>query len=76
MDTPYARFRYKVAKTTVVQPGDVGVLADRGYDLVLTTCTPLYSASHRLIVWGRLAYAKPLRWAPRPDERRPAVSAG
>ena len=60
VDTPYARFRYKVAKTTVVKPGDVGVLADRGYDLVLTTCTPLYSASHRLIVWGRLAYAKPL----------------
>ena len=60
VDTPYARFRYKVAKTTVVKPGDVGVLADRGYDLVLTTCTPLYSASHRLIVWGRQAYAKPL----------------
>jgi sortase A len=56
VETPYARFRYSVAKTTVVQPADVGVLADRGYDLVLTTCTPLYSASHRLIIWGRLSY--------------------
>jgi sortase A len=59
VDTPYARFRYKVAKTSVVRPDDVGVLADRGYDLVLTTCTPLYSASRRLIVWARLAYATP-----------------
>ena len=59
VDTPYARFRYRVAKTSVVLPTDVGVLADRGYDLVLTTCTPLYSASHRLIIWGRLVYARP-----------------
>jgi sortase A len=54
METPYARFVYEVAKTTTVLPGDVGVLYDRGYGLVLTTCTPRYSASNRLIVWGRL----------------------
>lgn len=54
VETPYARFVYKVAKTTTVRPGDVGVLYDRGYGIVLTTCTPRYSASHRLIVWGRL----------------------
>jgi LPXTG-site transpeptidase (sortase) family protein len=60
LDTPYARFRYAVAKTTVVQPNDVSVLYDRGYGLVLTTCTPLYSASHRLIVWGRLVKSVPL----------------
>jgi sortase A len=60
VDTPYARFKYEVAKTSVVLPDDVGVLADRGYDLVLTTCTPLYSASHRLIVWGHLVYARPV----------------
>jgi sortase A len=61
METPYARFRYRVTKTSVVVPTDVGVLADRGYAVVLTTCTPLYSASHRLIVWGTLAYARPLQ---------------
>jgi sortase A len=55
METPYARFVYVVEKTTTVLPDDVGVLYDRGYGLVLTTCTPRYSASHRLIVWGRLA---------------------
>jgi sortase A len=60
LDTPYARFRYEVVKTTVVKPTDVSVLWDRGYGLVLTTCTPLYSASHRLIVWGRLVNSVPL----------------
>jgi sortase A len=62
-DTPYARFRYAVVKTTVVLPTDTGVLADRGYALVLTTCTPMYSASHRMIVWARLAKATPLKKA-------------
>jgi len=61
VDTPYARFRYSVVKTTVVHPSDLGVLDDRGYGLVLTTCTPPYSASHRLIVWAELEKAKPLR---------------
>jgi sortase A len=63
VDTPYARFRYAVAKTTTVDPTDIGVLSDRGYGLVLTTCTPPYSAAHRLIVWATLEKAKPLRKA-------------
>jgi sortase A len=54
VDTPYAHFVYKVVKTTTVRPDDTGVLYDRGYGLVLTTCTPRYSASHRLIVWGKV----------------------
>jgi sortase A len=61
VDTPYARFRYKVARTTTVDPTDIGVLEDRGYGLVLTTCTPPYSAAHRLIVWATLEKARPLR---------------
>jgi len=52
VDTPYGHFTYHVAKTTTVLPSDVGVLYDRGYALVLTTCTPRYSASHRLVVWA------------------------
>jgi len=63
VDTPYARFRYEVAKTTTVDPTDIGVLEDRGYGLVLTTCTPPYSAAHRLIVWATLERARPLRAA-------------
>lgn len=60
VETPYARFRYRVAKTTTVDPTDIGVLRDRGYGLVLTTCTPPYSAEHRLIVWATLEKARPL----------------
>jgi sortase A len=63
MDTPYARFRYEVAKTTTVDPSDTGVLLDRGYGLVLTTCTPPYSAAHRLVVWATLVKSRPLRAA-------------
>jgi sortase A len=63
LDTPYARFRYRVAKTTTVDPADVGVLRDRGYGLVLTTCTPPYSAARRLIVWASLETVRPLRAA-------------
>lgn len=59
VQTPYAKFRYVVAKTSVVRPDETGVLFDRGYGLVLTTCTPPYSASHRLIVWAKLKSATP-----------------
>jgi sortase A len=55
VDTPYGRFVYRVARLTTVLPSDVGVLRDRGYGLVLTTCTPPYSASHRLVVWADAA---------------------
>ncbi len=63
MDTPYGKFRYAVAKTTTVDPTDTSVLFDRGYGLVLTTCTPPYSAAHRLVVWATLEKATPLRAA-------------
>lgn len=59
VETPYARFRYSVVKKTVVRPADISVLFDRGYALVLTTCTPPYSASHRLIIWGALESLTP-----------------
>lgn len=59
VDAPYATLSYAVVKTTEVKPTDVTVLLDRGYGLVLTTCTPPYSASHRLIVWASLESATP-----------------
>lgn len=61
VDTPYGKFRYAVVKTTTVDPSNVSVLNDRGYGLVLTTCTPPYSATRRLIVWATLESARPLR---------------
>jgi sortase A len=54
LETPYGSFTYRVARLSTVLPSDVGVLFDRSFDLVLTTCTPLHSASHRLIVDARL----------------------
>jgi sortase A len=61
VDTPYAELRYAVVKKTEVKPTDVSVLLDRGYGLVLTTCTPPYSASRRLVVWASLESATPRR---------------
>jgi len=53
--TPYATFRYAVATRRIVDPSDVGVLADHGRDrLVLTACHPLYSAARRIVVVARL----------------------
>jgi sortase A len=52
--TPYARLEYRVDKVTTVAPSDISVLADRGYDLVLTTCNPPGRAVQRLIVWATL----------------------
>ena len=72
VETPYARFRYEVAKTTTVDPTDTGVLLDRGYGLVLTTCTPPYSAAHRLVVWATLEKVKPA--APRAQPLKLGVS--
>ena len=54
VETPYATFTYRVARSTVTKPTDLTVLYDRGYDLVLTTCTPIYTATDRLIIWAEL----------------------
>jgi sortase A len=58
---PYARFTYKVIGSRVVLPTDVSVIKPVGYSrLVLSACTPLFSASHRLIVFARLQFTVPL----------------
>lgn len=54
------RFTYSVTGTRVVLPTDWSVLRFRGHEeLVLSTCDPVYSASHRLIVFARLAAVSP-----------------
>ena len=61
LDMPYARFTYQVVDLRVVLPTDVSVLDPVGYSrLVLSACTPLFSASHRLIVFARLTSTVPL----------------
>lgn len=61
---PYARFTYVVEKTQIVLPTALWVTNDVGYErLVLSACHPLYSASHRIIVFARLLEVTPSRQA-------------
>ncbi len=53
--TSQGTFRYDVSRSLVVEPSDVSVIAPTTTnELTLTTCTPRYSASHRLIVQASL----------------------
>lgn len=61
LEMPYARLLYRVIGSRVVLPTDVSVLDPVGYSrVILSACTPLFSASHRLIVFARLASTTPL----------------
>jgi sortase A len=54
---PYGTFIYSVEKTEIVDPSDVGVIHETGFErLVLSACNPLYSASQRYIVFARLVH--------------------
>jgi len=55
---PYGRFTYRVTGTQVVSPSHTAVLRNTGQErLVLTTCTPLFSAKRRIVVSSRLEHA-------------------
>jgi sortase A len=56
LNMPYADFTYTVIGKRVVPPSDVhDAVANVGYPrLVLSACTPLFSASKRLLVFARL----------------------
>jgi sortase A len=55
LDMPYGTFTYQVQKHRVVDPDDVQIVHDVGYErLVLTACHPLYSAAHRWAVFAKL----------------------
>jgi sortase A len=58
---PYARFTYTVIGQRVVSPRDVqAAVANVGYSrLVLSACTPLFSAAKRLLVYARLTRTVP-----------------
>jgi sortase A len=59
LDMPYGRFTYTVEREQIVPSTQTSVI-DRvpGRErLVLSACHPLYSASHRIIVFGRLTSA-------------------
>lgn len=55
IDMPYASFTYEVEKSAIVEPSEIGVVRDIGRErVVLTACHPLYSASQRYVIFGRL----------------------
>ena len=56
LEMPYATFTYTTQKHEVVDPSQVEIVDDVGYDrLVLTACHPLYSAAERWAVFARLS---------------------
>lgn len=68
VETKYAYFTYRVVQLETVLPTDMNVIAPvpdhpglrpRQAWLTMTTCTPMYSASHRLIVHALLADVTP-----------------
>jgi sortase A len=81
---PYARLTYLVTGSSVVPPTDVhDAIARVGYSrLVLSACTPLFSAEKRILVFARLSSEEPLgpsrtlttnaRTPPRQPRSRPA----
>lgn len=59
---PYAHFTYTVVGQRVVWPTDVdAAIAQAGYSrLVLSACTPLFTAEKRLLVYARLTRTVPV----------------
>jgi sortase A len=59
LEMPYATFFYRVQKTAIVDPSEVGIVRRVGYErLVLSACHPLYSATQRYIVFAELVREK------------------
>lgn len=55
LELPYATFTYRVQKHEVVEPTDVHIVRNVGYErTVLTACHPLYSAAQRYAVFAKL----------------------
>ena len=64
LQMPYGRFRYAVEGSIVVSPSNTASLRRIKHDrLVLTTCTPLFSAAQRLVVTASLESSR-VRSAP------------
>jgi sortase A len=59
---PYAVFTYTVVGHRIVQPQNVhAATSEVGYSrVVLSACTPLFSAAKRLLVFARLTRAEPV----------------
>ncbi len=74
LDMPYAHFTYSVVGKRVVAPSDVSAaVGNVGYSrLVLSACTPLFSAAKRLLIYARLIRTVPVGAGRIPAAERPA----
>lgn len=55
LEMPYATFQYKVQEVEIVEPDEISVVKNVGYErLVLSACHPLYSAAQRIIAFAKL----------------------
>ncbi|MEA2225933.1 MAG: sortase [Solirubrobacteraceae bacterium] len=74
LDMPYAQFTYTVIGKRVVAPTDVGAaVGNVGYSrLVLSACTPLFSAAKRLLIYARLTRTVPVGAARAPSAQNSA----
>jgi sortase A len=60
VNLPYGTFTYSVLRHRVVKSNDWSIIRPQGFDeLVLSACHPLYSASHRWVVFARLVEVTP-----------------
>jgi sortase A len=56
---PYGTFTYRAERTRIVPSDALWITHRVGYDrLVLSACHPLYSATHRIVVFARLVSAR------------------
>jgi sortase A len=59
LQMPYGTFTYRVLRHQIVDNGDWSIMHKVGFDeLVLSACHPLYSASHRYVIFARLESVK------------------
>ncbi len=74
LNMPYAHFTYTVVEKRVVAPTDVrAAIGNVGYSrLVLSACTPLFSAAKRLLIYARLTRTAPVGAGRVPAAQRPA----
>jgi len=74
VDMPYGRFTYDVERKLIVSPTDVWVIHRVDHDrLVLSACHPLYSASHRIVVFAKLVSVQPRGAAAKGSENQTLV---
>lgn len=73
----YGTFHYRVTGHEIVDDEDWSVIEPRGGDtLVLSACHPLYSASHRWIVFAKLAEVETPVGIDRPLQPQAAAAVG